>query len=227
MTILDRNSGVFNTTTAFNVTRSSGNFGVGTVIVVAVFGNTIINTPGSATQRTTSVVDLGLYSYDIAGAGQSSIAFTNSTGCGIWHCWELSAGSTYVTGQAAQSASVPASTHTSPTITPSSGDRHLLVSVGGVTGGLSRSVSSVDSSFTITLASQQVAAQDWPFAAGAELNVTTAGGTGYSTTGTFSASISFAHGAIALAYSNAPLAAAAPPRRPTVLRQAVGFASNW
>ena len=200
MTVLDRNSGTFNTATSFNVTRSSGNFGSGTVIVIAVFGNTVVNTPGSATQRANSVVDLGLYAYDLAGSGQSSIAFTNSAGTGTWFCWELSSGSTFVGGSANQTATT-GTTHTSPSVTPTSGDRHLLAVVGGVGSGAARTVTAFSDSFT-ERADLQVSAQDWPFAASADLDVTANGSTAYSTTATFSATTQTARGGIILAYVN-------------------------
>lgn len=215
MTILDRNAGTFNTATGFTVTRSTGSFGSGTVIVVAVVGNTVVNTPGSATQRTNSVVDMGIYSYDIAGAGQASIAFTNSSGSGVWFCWELSGSSTYVDGAANQSNSI-AGTHLTSTVTPTVGNRHMLAAVGGVATSLPRSVTAFSNSFTITIASQQVSAQDWPFAAGADLDVVANGSTGYSTTATFSGNTLSAHGGVLLAYNNA---SAAPPVGPPLLVQ--------
>jgi hypothetical protein len=203
--VLNRNSGTFNTATSFTVTRSTGSFGTGTVIVVAVFGNTVVNTPGSMTQRTTSVVDLGLYSYDKTGAGEASIGFTNSAGCGIWFCWELSASSTWLTGSANQGGT-GATSHTTATITPTAGDRHLLAAVGGVHGlGTARTVTSFTGGFTEWV-DTQVPAQDFPFAAGADVDVTADGVTGYATTATFSGTTSAAHGGIILAYNAAATA---------------------
>jgi hypothetical protein len=200
VTVLDRNSGTFNTATSISVTRSSGNFGTGTTIVVMVLGNTII-TSGTMTARGSSVVDLGIYVWDKTGAGESSISLSGSpAGSGEWFCWELSAGSTFDVVSATQSA-VSAPNFTTGTITPASGARHLLAVAGGVGSGAARTVDSFDSSFAITLTSAQVTAQDWPFAAGAELDVTANGSTGYSTTAAFSGFSLNARGGIIGAWS--------------------------
>lgn len=206
MGYIDRNSGSFASATSFNVTRSTGNYGTGTVIAVAVFGNTVVTTPGSATPRGSSVVDLGLYAYDFAGAGQSSIPFTCSTGSGSWWAWELSAGSTFVATGSLTQNNTGSTTFTTGTVTPTSGDRHLLAVVGGVGGaGNTRTVSGFDSSFTkwTTNGDRQGAAQDYPFAAAADRDVTANGSTAYSTTATFSAVTNTARGGILLAYANA------------------------
>lgn len=200
MTVLDRNSGTFNTATSISVTRSSGNFGTGTTIVVMVLGNTIVSS-GTMTARGSSVVDLGIYVWDKVGAGESSISLSGSpAGSGEWFCWELSAGSAFDVVSATQSA-VSAPNFTTGTITPASGARHLLAVAGGVGSGAARTVDSFDSSFAITLTSAQVTAQDWPFAAGAELDVTANGSTGYSTTATFSGFSLNARGGIIGAWS--------------------------
>lgn len=214
MTILDRNSGTFNTTTAFNVTRSSGNFGTGTVIVVVVFGNTIITTPGGATLRATNVSNMGLYGYDIAGAGQASIAVTASpAGSGVWYAWELSSGSTWLTGNASETTG--GATSYGLSVTPTAGNRHILAASGGLGSGLVRSVSSFSNSFGL-FGAAQVAAQDWPFAGGADLD-TVAAGSAITTTATFSASAGVV-GGVVLAYVNSAAAATASPvfpRRPS------------
>jgi hypothetical protein len=219
VTILGRSSGSFNTTTAVTITPSGAAFGVGTVIVVAIFGNTVFNTPGSATQRTNSVVNLGLYSYDIAGTGQTSIAFTaTSAGSGQWFAWELTAGSTFLSGAATQNAS-SASSFTPTAQTPTVGNRHMLAAVGGIGGGSVRSVSGVDNSFTL-FGAAQVAAQDWPFSAGADRDVVGDGVTTYTTTGTFSSFTVTSAGGILLAYANAS-ASSPPVAQQLVLSQAV------
>ncbi len=200
MTILDRNFGTFASATSFSVTRSTGSFGTGTVIAVAVFSNTVVTTPGSMTQRTSSVVDLGLYSYDKTGAGESSIGFTCSTGSGNWFCWELSSGSTFLSGTPNQT-SAAGTTHTTATLTPTAGTRHLLAAVGGVGSGAARTVTSFSDSFT-EWADAQASSQDWPFSAAADRDVTADGVTGYQTTATFSATTQTARGGIILSYIN-------------------------
>jgi hypothetical protein len=199
VTVLDRNVGTFNTATSFNVTRSTGSFGTGTVIVVAVCGNTVINTPSGWTQRTSSVVTMGFYSFDKTGAGESSIAFTCSTGTGQWFVWELSAGSTWLNGSAGQGGA--ASSYATPSVTPTAGDRHMLAAAGGLGNASSRTVTAWSNSFT-EWADTHTPAQDWPFAGAADLNVTANGSTGYTTTATFSATTFSAAGGMTLAYIN-------------------------
>jgi hypothetical protein len=212
---IDRNSGTFNGA-SFNVTRSTGSFGVGTTIVVAVFGNTTVSTPAGWTQRTTSVVSIGLYSYDKTGAGESSIAFTNSAGIGEWFVWELSAGSTWVTGTAAQNTASTAS-YAVPSITPTSGDRHILAVAGGNAPAAARTITAFSGGFT-EWADLQVTATDWTFSAAADLDVTANGATGYTTTATFNSTTAGVQGGITLAYVNAAGGAdTTPPTVPTGL----------
>jgi hypothetical protein len=215
---IDRNSGSFASATSFNVTRSTGSFGTGTVIVVAVLGNTVVTTPGTATPRGSSVADLGLYAYDFAGAGQASIALTCSAGSGTWWSWELSSGSTFLTSMSSLTQNNTGSTtFLTGALTPTAGDRHLLAVVGGVgAAGNTRTVASFDSSFTkwVTSGDRQALVQDYPFAAAADRDVTTAGATAYSTTGTFSGATNTARGGILLAYNAA--AGGADTTAPTV-----------
>jgi hypothetical protein len=216
VTIIQRNAGTFNGT-SFSVAPSAGSFGTGTVLVVAVFGNTTVTTPGGATQRTTSVVDMGLYSYDLAGSGQSSVGFTNAAGTGEWFVWELSSGSTWLTGSAAQ-VNTALGTYTTPSITPTLGNRHLLAVAGGNGAGSARDVSSWTNSFT-EFADNQVLTQDWTFSAGADVDVAADGLTSYSTTATFSAGVA-TRGGMTLAYNNAS-ASSAPVGQQLVVGQAV------
>lgn len=201
MTILDRNSGTFNGSTSAVITRSSGSFGTGTVVVVAIFSNTTWQTLSGFTQRTNSVSSMGLYSYDKAGAGEASFTFTaNASGMGVWFCWELSSGSSWVTGSAAQTDPAGAS-YTSPSITPSAGDRHLLAIVGGNGGAVAKNVTSWSDSFTEWADAQAALTGDGTFAAAADRDVTANGSTAYSTTGTFNSTVSV-RGGFTLAYVN-------------------------
>jgi hypothetical protein len=199
MTLIQRNSGTFNGTT-FNVAPSAGSFGTGTVLVIAVFGNTVVNTPAGWTQRSSSVVAMGLYSYDKTGAGEASIAFTNSSGVGEWFVWELSAGSTYDIGNASQ-VTTDQTSYATPSITPTAGARHLFAVGGGIRAGQARTVTSFSGGFT-EWADLQVTSGDWPFSAAADLDVTANGSTAYTSTATFSAITSGAAGGITLAYVN-------------------------
>lgn len=212
MTILDRSFGTFTTTTSVSVTRSTGSYGTGTVIVVGMFSNTVFNTPGGFTQRHNSVVNLGLYAYDKTGAGEASLPFTATVaGSGEWYAWELSAGSTYVTGSLAQTGS--ANSYAIPAITPSSGDRHLLAFAGGAHPSLALSVTAFNNSFVIGAGGQAIA-QDQPFSARAERDVTADGVASYTTTATFSNTTSGSAGGGLLAYINAAAAATPVVRRP-------------
>jgi hypothetical protein len=225
VTILGRSSGTFNTTTAISVTPSGAAFGTGTVIVVAIFGNTVVTTPGGATQRTTSVVDLGLYSYDIAGAAQTSIAFTaTAAGSGEWFCWELSAGSTWLSGSATQNAAA-STIFTTGTVTPTAGNCHMLMVIGGVGGGVARTVDILTDSFT-EFADAQVAAQDWPFSDGSDRDLVADGITGYAPTGTFSGATNAARGGILLAYVN-PAAAGPVAKQIIIRRQAINRSNTY
>jgi len=198
VSILDESSGGFSSASSFAVTRSTGNYGSGTKIVIIVFGNTIVTTPSGATVRATSVNNLGLYAYEIAGAGQSSITVNCSTGSGRWYAWELPGGASWLTGSASENTTGAVSYTVS--VTPTAGDRHILVATGGVGAGLSRAVTSYNNSFTLFGAGQS-AAQDWPFAAGADRDVT-ATGSAISTTGTFNGAAQTAAGGVILAYSD-------------------------
>jgi hypothetical protein len=223
VTIIQRNSGTF-TGTSIVVAPTSGAFGSGTVLVIAVFGNTTVTTLSGWTQRTNSVIDMGLYSYDKAGAGESSVTFTCASGSGEWHVWELSSGSTWLNGSASQTATA-GSTQATPSNTPTAGNRHILAVVGGNGGGNTRNVTAVSAGFT-KYGDLQVTTQDWTFSAAADLDVTANGSTAYTTTGTFSGSVG-TRGGMTLAYVNAAAAVVNPPRKPLVRAQAVGYASTW
>lgn len=204
MAIVQRNSGTFTSTTSITVSPASGTFGTGTVLVVAFSGNTTINTPGGWTLRASNVSNLGLYAFDKAGAGESSLAFTaGAAGSGEWFVWELSAGSTFDVGQAAQTNSA-AGTYATPSITPTSGSRHLLATGGGSTTSASPfavTVTAWTSGF-VEFADAQVQVSDWPFSAAADVDVTANGSTAYSTTVTYSTAPT-RRGAMTLAYLNA------------------------
>jgi hypothetical protein len=201
MTILDRNTGLFNAASTFTVTRSTGSYGTGTVLAVIVFSNTVVSTPGILNQRASSVVNLGLYGYDGAGAGQSSIAFSCSTGTGQWYAWELSAGSTWLSPATPDQNTSGLATVTTQTLTPTAGDRHLLAVAGGIAAGAVRAVTAFSNSFTMWGAGAGTA-QDWPFSGAADRDVTANGSTGYSTTATFSGGAQTATGSVFMQFIN-------------------------
>lgn len=189
MTILSRNSGVVNTpSNTWTVTKASGSFGTGTVIVVAIFGNTVFSTPAGWTQRASSVADMGLYSYDKTAAGEASLAFTcTAAGTGEWFVWELSAGSTFLDALATQAASPTLTAHPTPNLTPTAGNRHLLAVAGG-NGSLTRSVTAWSNSFVGggTLTGGHATGGDNTFSGAADRDVTADGVTAYGTTATLS-----------------------------------------
>ena len=198
MAILDRNSGVFSSATPITVTRSSGNFGTGTVLVVGLITNAVWNTPGGWTQRTVNVNNMGLYSFDKAGAGESSLVFTPTTAAsGQWYSWELSAGSTYLQSNAAETGNLTAVTTATMTGT---GERHLLAMVGGA-GDSPRSVVGFNNSF-INLAGGQSVGGDTPFSARSDRDVSDVVSTGYNTTGSLNAA-SARTASMILSYINA------------------------
>ncbi len=217
MAILDRNAGTFLSSASVVVTRSTGSFGTGTVIVVVIIGNTVIGTPAGWTQRTNSVSVMGLYSYDRTGAGEANFTFTASpAGQGAWFVWELTAGSTWDVGQANQIDS-SLGTFITPTITPTSGSRHLLGVAGGNASTNARTVSSWSNGFVEWADLQSSQTGDGSFGAGADVDVTANGATTYNTTATYSGPVSTRAG-FTLAYVNgAGGADTTPPTVPTGL----------
>ncbi len=219
MTILDRSSGSFNTTTSVTVTRSTGSYGSGTLIAILVVGNTTFSNPGTSTLRTSSVVNQGIYGWDLAGTGQASIALSaGSAGSGQWFAWEMSSGSSYDTSNSAQVNTGPGSYAAS--ITPTVGDRHILAAIGALGGsGNVNAVTAFNNSFSM-FGAAQTTAQDYPFSAGADLDVTANGVSATSTTATFSSAVPIAAGGVIAAYVRAA-GATSPVARQLVLAQAV------
>lgn len=215
MAILGRSNGIFTSAASITVTPSGATFGTGTVIVVEIHGNTTFATPSGWTQRHSSVVNLGLYAFDRTGAGETSFAFpTGATGSGQWYAWELSAGSTYVIGSIGQTGS--AINYTLAAITPTAGARHLLAVGGGAHPSLALTVTGYSNSFALG-AGGQALAQDQPFSARGELDVTADGVTSYGTVATFSNTTSGSSGGVLLAYVNASAGDVTPPSVPTGL----------
>ncbi len=200
MTILDRNSGVINAASAtWTITRSSGNFGTGTTIAIILMSNTVF-TAGTWTQRASSATAMGLWGFDRVGAGEASINITASpAGTGEWFVWELSAGSTFLDGGAAQTDTSTIATYTVPSLTPSAGNRHMLAAAGG-NGSLTKSVTSWSDSYT-GFGGGHTPVTDFTFSGGADRDVTTAGATAYAPTATFSAAAA-TRGGVHLAYIN-------------------------
>lgn len=221
MTILDRSSGAFNAATSFSVTRSTGVYGTGTTLAVMVFSNTVVSTPVVLNQRGSSVVNLGLYGYDGAGTGQSSIGFTCSTGTGQWYAWELSAGSTWLTPASLDQNTSGLTTITSQTLTPTTGERHMLIAAGGIADVTTRAVSGFSNSFTMWSALAGTA-QDRPFSGAADRDVTANGSTGYNTVCSFTGTAQTATGSIFMAFINSASDTTAPTVPTGLATTAVG-----
>lgn len=213
MTILDRSSGVINTaSTTWTVTRSSGTWGTGTVLVAILFGNTTFPTPSGWTPRPSSVSTMGLYSFDRVAAGETSFVLTNNAaGTGEWYVYELSAGSTYDIGLAAQ-ATATQTNHTTPAITPTAGNRHLIAVAGGNAG--SRSVTGWSGGF-VGWGGGGSTGGDLTFSQAADLNSTTDGVTAVSSTATFNSTVAD-RGGMTLSYIN-NAGDTTPPSIPTGL----------
>lgn len=224
MTVLDRNFGVFNAATGITVTRSTGSYGSGTTIVVAIFGNIVFSTPSGWTQRLSNVASMGLYAYDRAGAGETSFAFTPSAaGSGVWFAWELSAGSTWDGGVVAESGNL--TQVTTGNSVPTAGNRHMLAVCGGVDGS-AKSITGFNNSF-INVAGGQATSQDRPFASRAERDVVANGSTGYTTTATFSSATAVS-AAMMMAYVDSTTGGSPTPGpvAATATIPAMGITSN-
>jgi len=200
VTILDRSFGNQATaSTTWTVSRSTGTYGTGTVLVVAIIGNTVFNTPSGWTARTAAVNTMGLYVFDKTAAGEASINFVcSAAGTGQWYAWELSAGSTYLTSQATEIATT-ASTVALPTLTPTAGNRHML----GVGGGNFSSAVTVTgwSNSYLPFNGGRATAGDFTFSGNADRDMTTDGVTGVTSTATFSTGVN-QRAAIHAAYIN-------------------------
>lgn len=224
MTILHRNSGVVSSPSGtWTIARSSGSFGVGTIIVVGIMSNTTF-TAGSWTQRAASVVDMGLYVFDRVAAGEASIDLTASpAGAGAWCMWELSAGSTFLVASASQAGSPTLANYACPNITPTAGNRHLMAVAGG-NGSITKTVSSWSNSFVIGSGSAGGHANggDLTFGGGADRDMTTDGVTAVGTTATFNTSVA-TRGGMTMAYADASADVTAPTVPTGLAVDAVGM----
>lgn len=218
MTILDRNFGnVTAAASTWTVTRSTGSFGTGTTLVVAILSNTIFNTPSGWTVRANNVGLMGIYLFDHTGAGEASVPFTcTAAGTGQWYAWELTAGSTHLGSQASEFGPA-ASTVPVPSLTPSAGDRHMLAVAGGNYAIGALTVASFDSSYTL-FNGGRAGAGDNTLSANADRNVTANGSTAYAPIATFASSTSVSpRAAIHAAYINAASGDVTAPTTPTGL----------
>lgn len=203
MTVVQSNSGTFDAPGgAFTVSLPSATSASNRVVVL-ILSNTVITAPGGAgfTLRTSQVNLTGHYLWDAAG-GSNSWSFTpsNTAKQGIWYVMELYQ-STYDTSASSNNAA-SATTYASPTITPATGDKHLIASFGSVEGtnNVMRTATAFTNSFT-EIFDTGVSVDDYPMHAIATRDVVGNGTTTYTTTVTFSVT-GQGRSAIIASYSN-------------------------
>jgi hypothetical protein len=180
-------SGTFTGVASFNATFDAPTL-AGSLVYVAVFANTVVNTPAGYTSRNPQVEAAGHYVFDRAAAGAiSTLAMTCTAGTGVWHAVEV-VGGTYNTSGGQHSGGNPVTSYGTPSVTPSAGARAILASIGFESGGTGKSITAWTNSFT-ELGDLEVAASgENPVHGVAVLTPTANGSTAYSTTATVSAS---------------------------------------
>lgn len=216
MTIVRSNSGTAN---ANNFTVSLGQAStVGNRIVVCVVGNNVIPTPSGWTSRQPQVVTMGHYIFDRAADGASSWPFVvgspQTVGLETWVAFEIAGGAYDI---AAGSNSGGGSGITTPTITPTAGNRHIIASVGVVDSSSAKTFSGWSGGF-VEQFDLSVAGGDNPSQGVALLSTTANGATGYATTVAESPAGTFARSGIIAAYSWSAAADTTPPTVPANLR---------
>jgi hypothetical protein len=153
------------------------------LVVLIIAGNTTVTTPGSWNLRTSQVNQMGHYLYDRAGFSLTSVAVTTASGQGTWWIAEISGG-VYDTSTSANSTS-GSGTYVTPSLTPASGTRILIASLGS-TSTVARTISGWTNSF-VEQADVCQASADFPMQGVAVLDSVAANGsTAYSTTATYS-----------------------------------------
>lgn len=184
MGIVQQNSGTFNGTSftpTLGATTQTGN-----TVYLIVAGNTTVTTPTNWTLRTSQVNFMGHYAYSRTGVALSSVSVSNASGQGTW--WLFEVNGAYDTSTSANSSS-PATTYSTPALTPASGTRSVFASIASTadSGSTVRTVSGWTSSFVEQIDLCQATA-DAPMQGGAVLaDITANGTTSYSTSATYSA----------------------------------------
>jgi hypothetical protein len=189
--IVQQNTGTAASGTSFTASLLSASSASNCVVIV-VAGSTTITTPASWTLRTSQVANMGHYWFERSGVSVTSQALAGGGASPeTWWMFEIASGVHQTsTGQNA----VPnATTYNTPSITPTSGTKILLASIGSqmATGSfIARTVSGWTSSFVEQIDVCE-ASGDYPMQGGAILPDFTADGTtAYSTTATFSSTSS-------------------------------------
>lgn len=173
----------------------------GRSVVVFVAGNTTVTTPSGWALRTSQVNFMGHYLFDKPGDGTTGAAFTSAAGQGTW--WILELAATFDIAASANDSTF-ATTYTTPNLTPSSGSRTLLASLGSLHATTGRTFSGWTNSFVEQVDLFHPSA-DFPSQGGALLDVV-ASGAAYSTSATYSLN-NDGRSAIIAAYADTPVQA--------------------
>lgn len=193
MAVIQQASGQFNGNGGFTPTLPAASSPSNTV-VVAIAGNTVVATPSGWTLRTSQVNWMGHYLWDRTG-GSAAYSFT-ANGQGTWWIAELSG--TYNTALSANNTAA-ANIYTTPTLTPSAGNKTLIASIGNVKANDNARTTTFSDSFVESV-DTYVPVGDYPLHALATREAP--GGTAYSTAATASAT-SVGWSAIIAAYTSA------------------------
>lgn len=152
-------------------------------IVLFVAGNTLVPTPAGWTLRESQVNEMGHYLFTRSG-GTNSWSITTNSGMGTWYISEI-ANSTYDVSASANDM-VGSMSYTTPTLTPTAGNRLLLASIGSNHGTDIRTVDNWTDSFTEVADVCYTVSADYPMQGVAMRTVVADGSTGYQTSADYS-----------------------------------------
>lgn len=179
--LLQQNSGVWSGT-SMAVTLSAGTNPSSTIALI-VAGNTLVPTPAGWTLRESQVNEMGHYLFTRSG-GTNSWSITTNSGMGTWYISEI-ANSTYDVSASANDM-VGSMSYTTPTLTPTAGNRLLLASIGSNHGTDIRTVDNWTDSFTEVADVCYTVSADYPMQGVAMRTVVADGSTGYQTSADYS-----------------------------------------
>ena len=187
MGILQQNSGLFNdggaSSASFTVSLPSTTSATSRIVLI-IAGNTTITTPSGFTLQASQVNWMGHYLYDCAGGAMSWTVTPSAAGQGTWYVAEVDNGA-FINALGANNAGT-GTTYSTLSLTPTSGERVLFASIGGMSSTVVRTVSGWTGSF-VEEADRSVTTNDRPMQGVATRTVTANGSTAYSTTTTYSA----------------------------------------
>jgi hypothetical protein len=200
-------SAAINTGTASNVISFGWTAAAGNLLVCIVGGDDYVATPPTGYTQSTGCGQqtyLGHYLWwKVAAGGETGLTYVlGSAATSCWIAAEISGldASPYdiSNGQLDQSSG---STYTTPTITPTSGDRYLIASIGGTSDAGSMTLGTWLNSFTERQDISNTLGSGVRDVVGyADLSVTANGSTGYSSGATYSGQTSQARTGIIIAF---------------------------